>query len=477
MTEIFVSYKREDRARVRPIVLALRSRGFEVWWDMGLLPSASFAKDIANVIDRSKIALTLWTKDAVKSDWVLAEAEKARTQDKYFGVYLDRNVELPLPFNTLQAADLTGRSEPGEELDWLCAAIENKLGPRPILNTDVEGKRAAASDAEAAIWFKARTDDTVKSYKIYLELYEHNGVFVEEAHTRIQELSTFRSRLEYGSRRALAATAFSIGLLAGSATIAGTYWQNFDPKIDASKYAKAITDAKRIKSDLLASETSRNKLDKLLVEFEKRELRYVESIDASLQHQEKLEAELLAAISAADLSEQKLASLETSKASADERIAELEEHLETTQSQRDRYRTALNLQFSQDEQPASTRWRWECDLPEATSSGISFAGKCWSRSTETIELNGFGLDAATDLTPVAELENLVWLEVSKAKILDLSPLRALPQLQVLNIQGTPVNDLTPLKEMYKLHTFCPPTGNCIINNRRAVQRFLDLRAR
>ena len=33
MADIFVSYAAEDRERVRPLVTALESQGYSVWWD------------------------------------------------------------------------------------------------------------------------------------------------------------------------------------------------------------------------------------------------------------------------------------------------------------------------------------------------------------------------------------------------------------------------------------------------------------
>ncbi len=32
--DVFVSYKAEDRARLKPLVSALEAEGFEVWWDI-----------------------------------------------------------------------------------------------------------------------------------------------------------------------------------------------------------------------------------------------------------------------------------------------------------------------------------------------------------------------------------------------------------------------------------------------------------
>lgn len=33
MSDVFVSYKAEDRRRVTPLVRALEGEGFSVWWD------------------------------------------------------------------------------------------------------------------------------------------------------------------------------------------------------------------------------------------------------------------------------------------------------------------------------------------------------------------------------------------------------------------------------------------------------------
>ena len=33
MNEVFVSYKAEDRERLKPLVAALEAEGFDVWWD------------------------------------------------------------------------------------------------------------------------------------------------------------------------------------------------------------------------------------------------------------------------------------------------------------------------------------------------------------------------------------------------------------------------------------------------------------
>jgi hypothetical protein len=48
MADVFLSYKREDAARVRKLVAALREAGLDVWWDEDIPPSAPWeARNIA----------------------------------------------------------------------------------------------------------------------------------------------------------------------------------------------------------------------------------------------------------------------------------------------------------------------------------------------------------------------------------------------------------------------------------------------
>jgi aryl carrier-like protein len=40
MAGVFVSYNREDSAKVRKLVAALRDDGIDVWWDEDIAPSS-----------------------------------------------------------------------------------------------------------------------------------------------------------------------------------------------------------------------------------------------------------------------------------------------------------------------------------------------------------------------------------------------------------------------------------------------------
>jgi hypothetical protein len=56
----------------------------------------------------------------------------------------------------------------------------------------------------------------------------------------------------------------------------------------------------------------------------------------------------------------------------------------------------------------------------------------------------------TDLTPLAECQNLSWLELNDTQVSDLRPLAGLRKLGVLYVSRSPVRDVAPLAELKSL---------------------------
>ena len=74
MSDVFVSYKREDTVRVSKLVAALRSAGLEVWWDQDIEPSEPWEATIDRALREAKAVIVCWSPDAVASENVRAEA-------------------------------------------------------------------------------------------------------------------------------------------------------------------------------------------------------------------------------------------------------------------------------------------------------------------------------------------------------------------------------------------------------------------
>ncbi len=107
MADIFVSYAREDRARVLPFVDLLTEQGWSVWWDRALIPGNTFESVIDDEITGARCVLVFWSEHSVKSDWVLAEANDGLERRILIPVLLDE-VRVPLVFRRKQAAFLIG---------------------------------------------------------------------------------------------------------------------------------------------------------------------------------------------------------------------------------------------------------------------------------------------------------------------------------------------------------------------------------
>src|SRR5581483_3278697 len=108
MSDIFISYASEDRERAKTLAQALEGEGWSVWWDRMIPFGRPFDEVIEENLTAAKCALVLWTANSVSSKWVRSEAAEAEERGTLVPVLLDENVDLPLAFKLLQAADLSG---------------------------------------------------------------------------------------------------------------------------------------------------------------------------------------------------------------------------------------------------------------------------------------------------------------------------------------------------------------------------------
>lgn len=107
MADIFLSYSREDRARVKPLAEAFESRGYSVWWDRHVPPGKSWSQLIEDELDAAKCVVVVWSKASVSSEWVEIEAAQAKQRGVLVPLMIDDVADdIPLEFSRLQAARL-----------------------------------------------------------------------------------------------------------------------------------------------------------------------------------------------------------------------------------------------------------------------------------------------------------------------------------------------------------------------------------
>ena len=107
MADVFVSYCRRDRPRVAPLVAAIESMGWSVWWDPEIVPGQEFDRMIHAELASAGAVLAVWTRDSVESRWVRGEAREGADRDILVPVRLD-DATLPIDLRAFHTIDFSG---------------------------------------------------------------------------------------------------------------------------------------------------------------------------------------------------------------------------------------------------------------------------------------------------------------------------------------------------------------------------------
>ncbi len=126
MANIFLSYASKDRLSAKALAQILEQSSHSVFWDRTIQPGQSFDEVIEAALTRAEVVVVLWSRAAVASDWVRAEATDGAARKILIPAKLEE-VEPPLRFRMIQAADLTewDPNRPSEVASTLVTAIQN----------------------------------------------------------------------------------------------------------------------------------------------------------------------------------------------------------------------------------------------------------------------------------------------------------------------------------------------------------------
>jgi hypothetical protein len=133
MADIFLSYAREDHHRAEQVVGALESVGWTVWWDKSLTPADNFRDEITVQLHRAGCAVVLWSRESVRSRYVVDEADRALHR----GVLVQAKIQPvvpPLGFGGMHITDMVFWGGHTEEKPFieLRRAVERYLVPPSV---------------------------------------------------------------------------------------------------------------------------------------------------------------------------------------------------------------------------------------------------------------------------------------------------------------------------------------------------------
>ena len=135
--EIFLSYDKSDRKKVRILAEALAKQGHSIWWDRDIHGGKRYAKVIKNKLNNAQCVIVLWSKHSVESDWVLDEAELAK--DKLIPILIDK-VDIPLGFGQIHTLDFIDWQGilPHPTFNLLLDSVVEIMGPPATGNTEFQ---------------------------------------------------------------------------------------------------------------------------------------------------------------------------------------------------------------------------------------------------------------------------------------------------------------------------------------------------
>ena len=108
MSDVFISYRRSDRAIAEALYRALKEEGLDIWWDASLQAGETFDEKIQSILQSSKAIILLWSPEAAESEWVRGEGTIGRER----GVLVPKRIVYNVHDKCAQLLSLLGSGGP-----------------------------------------------------------------------------------------------------------------------------------------------------------------------------------------------------------------------------------------------------------------------------------------------------------------------------------------------------------------------------
>lgn len=107
VAHIFLSYKREEMKYARRVRDALRSVGYEVFWDQDVQLGQRWNEALDVALTTAQYVVVLWSHRSTRSEWVKHEASIALARGVLRQLKLEDGISVPAQYRREQMADLT----------------------------------------------------------------------------------------------------------------------------------------------------------------------------------------------------------------------------------------------------------------------------------------------------------------------------------------------------------------------------------
>ena len=102
--DIFLSYSRADARDAERVAEALRTAGYDCWWDRELVSGARYLTETEAKLKGAKAVVVIWSKTSITSHWVADEAAAGRDDGRLAALSFDGSMP-PLGFRQFQVTD------------------------------------------------------------------------------------------------------------------------------------------------------------------------------------------------------------------------------------------------------------------------------------------------------------------------------------------------------------------------------------
>jgi hypothetical protein len=132
MSDIFLSYAREDQPWAEMLAQTLEGRGWSTFWDRTIPIGKTWRETIGSELDSARCVIVLWSKTSIESGWVQEEADDAKRRGVLVPILI-ANIQPPIGFRSIQAAHLENwdGTEPTQAFHRLIADIAALIGLPP----------------------------------------------------------------------------------------------------------------------------------------------------------------------------------------------------------------------------------------------------------------------------------------------------------------------------------------------------------